>query len=357
MSHVARRPHPASLAYITPTQLVDGNDCLWRLGFGRDPAVSTLCRSSPASALGSAAHEVLSKLGEPLEFESVWNEAVSRAQSTLARDWAPATVPSPDSWPGWSLTKVRVRRLWERSTHTVDLGTRPRGPAPKGSGGLTSLPWREKWLEHPHLSLAGRPDLVERVRGEVWVVDLKTGLGQEEPTPAQRSQLLFYCALVGATLGELPSRAAIGTTRTDRYSFVVDDDEVQNVVDQALNTLERFNTQAADGLSEFLAAPSQSACGWCPFRPACRPFFVTYDETWPIAHALLFRVEAVEHSLHGYGVEASVLLPRWRANERVHLLGFPFRDPPAVGEVWGATDFAGRASSAVAAWNTRVSKW
>jgi hypothetical protein len=295
----------------------------------------------------------MSRLGEPRDFESVWDEAVSSAQLTLASQWTPAVPPSPENWPGWSLTKVRMRKLWLRNAGSPgETIPRKRGHAKASGQLLPPLPWRERWLRHKTLSLAGRPDLVERNQGTVWVVDLKTGLQQAEPTDSQRTQLLFYCALVESALGELPSHAAIESTRGCRHSFVVEAQEVQNVVEHALTMLEQLNASGTQGISRALAAPSPTACGWCSFRPVCRPFFQAYDERWPISHALLFRIQAVAHGRHGYEVKAMVMLPRWRKNEMVHLLGFPFDTQPQPGEIWGAVDFAGRATSAVAAWNT-----
>jgi PD-(D/E)XK nuclease superfamily len=189
-----------------------------------------LNRSSPASALGTVAHEVMGQIGGSRDFESAWNEAVAGARSTLARDWAPAAVPSPENWPGWSLTKVR-------SNKTFEPRAAPHQHAVRGGGRPPPLPWRERWLRHPHLPLAGKPDLVERVQGEIWVVDLKTGLKQEESTPPQRRQLLIYCALVEATLGELPSYAAVETTQNERHSFAVEPREVEGVVGDALGIL------------------------------------------------------------------------------------------------------------------------
>ena len=189
------------------------------------------------------------------------------------------------------------------------------------------------------------------------MVDLKTGLAQSEPSPAQRSQLLFYCELVRSALGELPTAAAVESTGGQRFPISVTDEEVQAVVDQAITMLERLNSTCKSELTEDLATPSESTCCWCHFRPVCGPFFRTYDECWPVAHALLFHVDHVSIGIHGYEVEASVVLPRWRAGERVHAVGLPFAIEPKVGDVWGAADFAGRAHSAVGTWNTRLAKW
>jgi hypothetical protein len=65
----------------------------------------------------------------------------------------------------------------------------------------------------------------------------------------------------------------------------------------------------------------------------------------------------VRTGLHGYEVEATVVQPHWRANEGVHVVGFPFEVKPKTGDLWGIADFTGRANSAVGAWNTRLAKW
>lgn len=352
-----RRPHPTLLDYITPTQVVEGDKCLWRIGFDQDPMAMPLRRSNPASALGAVTHEVMRRLGEPAPFDSVWCEAVSKAHSKLLQDWEPASVPSPESWPGWSLTKVRMRKLWQRSTGTSTATTSREHPPSGGGGQKLSLPWRERWLRHPFRRVAGRPDLVERVRDAIWVIDFKTGLKQAEPTVDQHTQLLIYCGLVEAALGQRPTHAAIQTANGERYDFPVDWGDVGEVIDRAESMLQRLNASVTDGLSEADAAPSPETCAWCAFRPACRPFFDAYDETWPIPHALLFEVQSAELSPHGYSLKAVVKRPHWRRDEEIHVLGFPFTKHPSRGELWGAINFAGRASSAVASWNTTVFNW
>lgn len=251
-----------------------------------------------------------------------------------------------------------MKKLWERSPisikgvgHNLATLAKPQGQIP------APLPWTERWLRHRRLPLAGRPDVVDRMEGDLWVVDLKTGLSQSEPSPAQRQQLLFYCELVRSEVGQFPKMAAVESTRGERYSFRVEPDEAQEVVDRALAMLNTLNSAWEGGLSDSLANPSESTCGWCPFRPVCGPFFNAYEQSWPIAHALLFRVDSLNHGLHGYEVEATVVQPLWRKNEGVHVVGFPFDVEPRTGDLWGAADFAGRANSAVAAWNTRLAKW
>lgn len=357
MTYSSRRPHPRVLEYITPTQVIDGTECLWRLGFRADPSTSSLDRSGPAAALGSASHEVMSRLGDPLGFDAVWREAISRAADDLNSQWSPAVTPSPENWPGWSLTKVRMRRLWERNTRSVKRVTHETHPVKSGLREPPPLPWREYWIRHRTLPLAGRPDLVERIEEILVVIDLKTGLRQADATASQRTQLLLYCELIRSEIGECPAQASVESTRGELFSFAVDDQQIEEVVDRALTTFNSLNTATEQGLNESFATPSEAACGWCPFRPICGPFFNAYDQSWPIAHALLFRIRSVRQGVHGYEVEADVVQPQWRAGEAIHIVGLPFPSPPSDGDVWGAVDFAGRANSAVSAWNTRVAKW
>lgn len=359
MSSATPLPRPKPLPYITPTQLGEGEKCLWRLGFSRDPEVSSLSRPSPVSALGDVLHDVTQRLGEPADFDLVWEEAVSKAAARLAGAWAPARPPSPETWPGWSLKKVRMRKAWERA-RGVSKSPRVQVGGERASPSLASmppLPWRERWLQHPQWPLAGKPDLVERHADGVWVIDLKTGLSQAEATSEQRQQLLFYCALVETALNELPSHAAIETSQGIRHPFEVDRQEVQDVCDRALDILKQVSDIGDSGLASALADPSLEACAWCSYRPACAPFFEAYDEAWPIPHALVFDVVSRDTSAHGYSVEAVVQRPRWREGQHVHIIGFPFNEPPEAGERWGATNFAGLASSAIALWNTTVFQW
>lgn len=326
--------------------------CFWRVGFGRDVTTSSLRRSSPRASLGVVAHSVKRRFGDPLGFEAVWDAEVALQQAKLAEDWAPAIPPSPENWPGWSLTKTRIRKAWRRFEPGPMVKTKS-----ARVGNLSPLPWRERSLDHPVLPLRGEPDLVDRVDGELWVIDTKTGLNQEGPTQAQRDQLLFYCALVEANLGEMPDRAAIETSRGETYSFRVDPVEVEAAVRRAIALLARFNAAAASEFSDSLASPSAEGCGWCPFRPACGPFFRSYQEAWEIPHAVLFTVTSTGVGTQGACVEGVVDLPYWRAGRKFTSVGFPFASLPSLGEIWGATDYVGRGDSAVTAWNTTTYRW
>ncbi len=167
-------------------------------------------------------------------------------------------------------------------------------------------------------------DLFERRKGQLWVVDLKTGVREAEPTPAQRDQLLFYCGLVDAVIGQKPTHAAVSTTSGDQYHLSFEWPEVEKVLDDAVNILMQLNLAGSAGMDESQATPIAESCGCCPYLPACDPFFDACEETWPTPHALQFEIRSVEPSPHGLSVEAVVLRPGWRQGEDIHVLGFPF---------------------------------
>lgn len=155
----------------------------------------------------------------------------------------------------------------------------------------------------------------------------------------------------------MPAVAAIETSRGERHPLAVDPNEVKALLKRAVDMLNRFNAAAVGGFDESLASPSAEACGWCPFRVACHPFFKAYDETWQTSHAVLFTVESTDAREHGAHVEGVVHLPFWRVNQKFTSTAFPFHSVPAVGETWGAADYVGKGSSAVAAWNTTTFRW
>lgn len=346
-------PRPRPIERITPTEFNTINRCVWREGFNRDPAMVHLRRSSPAAALGNVIHLMKRKFGDPRGFDSVWDAAVADEHRKLVADWAPAVPPSPESWPGWSLARVRLRKAWLRYGSRRGVGK-----LAAGSSGIPPLPWRELRLEHPELPIAGIPDLVERTDDDqLWVVDTKTGLRQADPSPEQREQLLLYCGLVDANLGEMPAVAAIETTCGERFSFPVDPGEVTKVLDRTVETMNRFNAAADISFTGDLASPAPETCGWCPYRIACLPFLQAYEEDWEMSHTVLFRVESAEAREHGAYVEGVVDLPGWRAGQSFVSVGFPFGALPVAGELWAATDYVGRGSSAVASWNTTTFKW
>ena len=82
-------------------------------------------------------------------------------------------------------------------------------------------------LRDARSGLSGRADRIEQDGRATRVVDLKTGLHQAEPTPAQRRQLLLYAILVQRTTGQWPSSIAVEDASGNRYDQPLDPDEAE----------------------------------------------------------------------------------------------------------------------------------
>jgi hypothetical protein len=217
---------------------------------------------------------------------------------------------------------------------------------------LPTLPWRERWLEDGSRRLAGRPDLVDRIDGVLTVVDYKTG--QRDLTDERRDQLLFYAALVQASLGELPARGEIWRTDGAAYGFSIENDAVDDVVRRALLARDEMNLTSGAQL-EPVANPGPDTCPYCPFRVACRPFIRAYQPDWICGQVAVGRVAGVGRLGSQQYVDLDVLEPRWRP-KRLRVIGV-LQGAPSLGDTWAVSDFEGLSETGFFRWNTLTWRW
>ena len=109
---------------MTPSLLSTVARCPARAGFERDPDRRNLRRHGLRAALGGIAHRALELRASGAEFEHVWAAAAAEEYRRLALEWAPAVPPAPDRWPGWALTRARIKRAWPSTAG----GLRPSPP-------------------------------------------------------------------------------------------------------------------------------------------------------------------------------------------------------------------------------------
>lgn len=254
--------------------------CGYRLAWRLDPAFKWLRRSTPWSKLGDIAHGLLEDVSNGLlhgleNTEAVeqavrdrWKEREETAHGELMKDWDPSLPPDPEDWPGYSVTKVRtIRRIirkWSLSDHPRSF---PRARV-------------ETWIEDPESCLAGRPDRVEGAPERSCVVDLKTGVKQEGPTPAQRRQLLIYCHLVKASTGHLPLSMAIEDASGRRWEEKVDPAEVASIVMESQAAYQEFVDAVRERDLPSLARPAADVCLHCPNRLVCGPYWTALTGEW-----------------------------------------------------------------------------
>ncbi|WP_343035181.1 PD-(D/E)XK nuclease family protein [Cellulomonas septica] len=353
------QPQPSAPSYVSATLLATYRACPLRAAYGMDPQWRHLRRSGLRTALGTAAHAVAARAGAGMSFDVVWDQETTKARTKLAQEWAPATPPAVNNWPGAALTRAKLAKGWKsgRPQHgpTAFVGPSKKLRTAEASGEVhPPLPWRERWLQPGGSRLAGRPDVVERT-DRLRVVDLKTGVWQQSMTDAQRTQLLFYCRLVQLDLGELPTRAAVRTADGEEEEIEVRQSEVLEIERAALRVLD--DLQAAAHGAPLEGRPAEDTCATCPFRVACGPFLEAYQPDWRCGAVRAGALVAVPTPGASPPLaEADVLLPAWAAG-RVRLVGFPIPDDAQPGEIWAFSDFEGHKGTAMARWNTVLAPW
>jgi RecB family exonuclease len=276
-------PGPPNLTSLSPTMLNLLLQCGLRAAFEQDDSFRRWRRLTPRSALGIVAHRLMAEAyagqfdahdqqGRAALIEDRWDVLVRKQAALMDAAWAPAEPPVPRNWPGYALIKVRlIRRLatqpsQQRRTAAARLEAIARPDAAK-----LRLPLIEHRMEDPATGIHGTPDRVERVAGRLRVVDLKSGLHQQEVTHEQRRQLLLYAHLVEVTLGQAPDDLIIVDISGHETRVPFDASDRAEVVQLAQQAREAWNSAISSGQPPYsLAAPGPSACRWCPFRVACR---------------------------------------------------------------------------------------
>jgi hypothetical protein len=329
---------------MSPSALTTFKVCQLRLAFQRDAQMRVWSRRSTTAALGTVAHRLteltLSGAAPPPAQRRAWLieqwEALLHTEWVgIQREWPGRTVEAPKHWPGEAATRVRlIRRL---QALEVEARAIPAGAVPSTGGDWTlpigsadarppALPWIERKLYDEARGVFGQPDRVEEVDGVLRVVDLKSGVRQEEMTTTQLQQLLLYAHLVEVSAGRLPQQVVVQDVKGNEQARPVSSVAVAAVVEEAVSARDRFNSLASSGLP---ANPSPEACGYCPFRVVCADYWDARGDDWPGS--------AVRGTVIAVGVEGVELAALHAPGSRARLIGEGL-DDVAAGEELVAVD-------------------
>jgi hypothetical protein len=112
---------------------------------------------------------------------------------------------------------------------------------------------------------------------------------------------------------------------------------------------------AAAGHRGLEATPGPQTCPTCPFRVTCGPFLQAYQPDWVCGHVVAGRV--LSTGLLGIQryLDLDIVAPRWRPRQ-LRLIGLA-QKAPAVGQLWGVSDFEGVSETSFARWNTLTWMW
>lgn len=362
-------PLPKPIDRVSPTLANDLLACSRRVAFSRDAAYRKWRRPSTFSVLGDAAHSVAELVAKrsdwPVdstdrrtELEGAWDDRINAGATRLAEAWSPAEPPPPAEWPSFQLTRSRTLRRADRAIaarQVEPVGERVRGE--RGSGRVMGV---EVELQDNASRLYGRADRVDRVDGSYRVVDLKTGMHQDEPKKEQLRQLLLYAVLVHRTSGEWPSEIAIENASGEQFVLPLDRGEAEGALAEVVKAVASFNAQSSSGSGAFAASPDADTCRWCPYRTSCDEYWRDLRADW--GHASVFGlILGSGADAKGGHADIEVVAPNDLGVTTTHLMNLseappsgatwlavvdlqPLRDPSSVGARW---------SSRIATWRSR----
>jgi hypothetical protein len=170
--------------------------------------------------------------------EAEWHRAIGAAVQDLREHGEHPSAP--EDWDGYEIKLARLRKAAGR-LHELLL------PLGDGVELVTECP-----LSAADGRLQGRPDLLVRAAGILWLVDYKTGavISREtlEPRESYVRQLLLYAYLVSESLGAWPERAVLVPLQGAVVDVPIDPAVCTELAAEALELLASFN--AATGGSQ-----------------------------------------------------------------------------------------------------------
>lgn len=272
-----RFPEPNTPELLSPTAINDLFDCPLRAAYRFDSSFTPLRLPSPASSLGRATHGVLEALAKGLlagagtteearsRIEAEWDRQIAIGTEDLQSHWSPTEVPDPPDWPGYHLTRARLLKR-----------ARP-GYAGPSTASRTRVV-TETLLSDGSVGIKGKPDRIEGPEGDRCVVDFKSGLRQDEPTRAQRRQLLLYAHLVEVEEGELPRSVAVENPVGMRWSEQVKRDELDELLAE-ISRRRQLLSQPGSAIAE-VAQADEETCRWCDYRLVCPAYWDALEDDW-----------------------------------------------------------------------------
>ena len=327
---------------ISPTLANALQQCWLRVAYSRDPALNRLRRPTDRTALGTAAHALtekawkgeLSGSGTPDEesLGAAWDQVVEQQQQRLAAAWAPAVPPAPPHWPGYALTRARLLRRLLPVVAQATPSTPPVNAASAHSVQMPALPWVERRLKDGSTGLIGTPDRVEQRSEQVVVVDFKSGVHQEEMTPAQELQLLLYAHLVQVARGALPQVAVVLDGAGKERVLQIDPPSVAGAVAGVTALRDRYNAALVGATTASMAAPGPDVCRGCPYRPVCRPFAEHWSEDWKVGRGVWGVLQTQSTHAGAWEIEVLAQAPLELKGSLVRVTGLVAAIPAAPGD-------------------------
>ncbi len=282
----------AAIRATSPTLAEVMRSCLLRAGLSQASGSSNFVLGNPKGWLGSAYHEVLEKIPhvdlgkETLDgvIERLWDEAIASQSQYASSHPLDRRFGPPTTWPGYYMTLASVRlRALEIAAASAPASLATLGPVAGSGGVLTTI--REQEFAAYGGRLVGRPDVIRASE----VVDYKSGgifdydedSHPEVVKAAYIRQLRIYAYLVKQVLGWWPRRGLILPLAGPGVEVDVEPADCERETLEAVALLNTYNANIRAKIPPpGFAAPSPSACKWCPYKLVCPAFWQSASSAW-----------------------------------------------------------------------------
>ena len=286
--HFSSRAEPVSS--ISPTAFIMIRDCalrtLWSLS--KKPP---LLPQAPKARLGIIVHRLLSESGRGQLQPNIdvirarWNEMVEETQDAMsASSLEKHLVPLRKSVPDVEVRRIRaIQRALEIANErwpTQPPGERHRAASRSGY---------EMRVHTEDGLISGTIDAVIQTDEGTVIRDYKSGPVLESDKhddyrlkEIYQTQLKLYAALYAESCGEWPTSLELVSLSGTTHDVVFNRQECSDLLDEARSALQDLNAKISEisrtSLPSLLANPSLTACTFCQYRPACKPYLAAEAE-------------------------------------------------------------------------------
>lgn len=148
----------------------------------------------------------------------------------------------------------------------------------------------ELWVQTKDGKIGGKIDSVKHADEGIYINDYKTGAitdyfsNDNSVKKEYQEQLKIYAGLYYESHDVWPVKLILIGLDKSEYNIPFNHEECLNLLNDAKSYFDKLNKLITSGLdSTSFAAPSQAACRYCVYRPACKKYWTNREgnEQWP----------------------------------------------------------------------------
>jgi len=148
----------------------------------------------------------------------------------------------------------------------------------------------ELWVQTKDGKIGGKIDSVKHTDEGIYIIDYKTGeitdyfSNDNSVKEEYKEQLKIYAGLYYESHGVWPEKLILIGLDKREYYIPFNHEECLNLLNNAKSYFDKLNKLITSGPdSASFATPTQAACRYCVYRPACRIYWIKREDmdNWP----------------------------------------------------------------------------